>query len=203
MKHQFIEDKLQEIQSIIAQQLPKNIENGKLELKDLSSSENWKSLHETVCAYLNTDGGFILGGIKEDNKTKLLKLTGFARSDKNRDALIGMNTLFQDEKGNLINTSEYIHFDYYPFKDKEVLAIAVESLPNDEKFVSYNGVFYERIVDTDRRISAEKLQRQKEYKEEIINRQELKIVPEASLKSLSLDKINTYVTLLTDVTQGV
>ncbi|HRI28492.1 MAG TPA: ATP-binding protein, partial [Chitinophagales bacterium] len=52
-------------------------ETDKIELKDLSGGSNWKELHKTVCAFLNTKGGIIIVGVKEDQKQQRYTFTGY------------------------------------------------------------------------------------------------------------------------------
>ena len=65
-------------------------ENSIVELKDLSTGDKWNSLNETVCAYLNTNGGYIICGIRERDKT--YSFTGFDRNNESK--LIDLQTKF-------------------------------------------------------------------------------------------------------------
>ena len=51
-----------------------DVETDKVEIKDLSSGDNWKELYKSVCAFLNTEGGIVIVGINE--KEKKYRLTG-------------------------------------------------------------------------------------------------------------------------------
>ena len=53
-----------------------------VELKDLSSGNEWTSLKETICAYLNTNGGYVICGIRERNKQ--YSFPGFDRNNEGR-----------------------------------------------------------------------------------------------------------------------
>ena len=73
-----IEKILLDIENIISNQTDYNgLENERLELKDLSSGDNWKELYKTVCAFLNTNGGIIIIGLKEEQASKKLKFIGY------------------------------------------------------------------------------------------------------------------------------
>ena len=53
-----------------------------IELKDLSIGSEWTSLKESVCSFLNTDGGTIICGIRERNNK--YALTSFDRNNKSK-----------------------------------------------------------------------------------------------------------------------
>lgn len=162
-------------------------------MKDLSTGSDWKSLKETVCAFLNTDGGIVICGIREKNRS--YSLTGFDR--KNEGKLKDLHSkFFKDDKGVLLDVSSLIHFDYYWLLDKEVAVIAVYPLTDDLKYVQFDGEFFERKLTSDSRISAAKLQRHLEEKAVWEYARELMPIEGATIQDLSLDRINGYVNLL-------
>ena len=71
----YIRNILNNIQNSVDTSQFVDLENTQIELKAISHSGEWNSLHETVCAFLNTDGGIIIGGIKEKDKQYII--TGF------------------------------------------------------------------------------------------------------------------------------
>lgn len=170
-----------------------DVERTNVELKDLSTGNSWESLKETVCAFLNTDGGIVICGIRErDNK---YILTGFDR--KNESKIIELQIKdFKSDSGGELDLSDKIFFDYLPFNDKELLIIAVYSLSDDLKYVSYKGKYYERKLTQDREIQKVKLTRHAEYKSELEYSKEISIIDSANISDLSLDKINYYINLI-------
>ncbi|MBK8808087.1 MAG: putative DNA binding domain-containing protein [Bacteroidales bacterium] len=193
MKSDFITENLAKIEQSLQSQIFIDVEKSKIELKDLSTGNDWNSLKETICAFLNTEGGVVFCGIRERNKQYLLK--GFDRN--NESNIIALHTkCFTDDNHITIDLSENIHFDYYQLGEKEIVVIAVYPLSDDLKYVSYNGKYYERKLTQDHEIPAAKLQRQKEYKLELEYAKELTFVDGAQISDLSLDKINKYINLL-------
>lgn len=193
MKSKLIEDTLAKIENSIQNGNFIDVENTKVELKDLSTGNDWKSLKETICAYLNTEGGFVIGGVRERNKT--YNLTGFNR--KNESKIIDLQSkFFKNDEEQLIDLSNNIYFDYFNLSNNEVIVIAVYPLADDKKFVSFEGEYYERKLTQDKKIVSSKFQKQKEYKTEIEYAKELMIIPDASIEDISLDKINAYIQLL-------
>lgn len=45
-----------------------DVEKPNVELKDLASENEWNSLKETICAFLNTNGGYVICGVREKNR---------------------------------------------------------------------------------------------------------------------------------------
>lgn len=193
MKSEFISQTISTINFSIESGKFIDVEKSKVELKDLSTKGDWKSLHETICAFLNTDGGIVICGIRERNKNYFF--TGFNRN--NESNLIDLHSkFFQNDNDKFIDLSSYIYFDYYDFSNDEIAVIAVYPLSDEEKFLRYDGIYYERKLTQDKIIPVSKIQRQKEYKIEIEYAKELAKVNNATIEDLSLDKINYYINLL-------
>lgn len=193
MKSEFIADSLAKIEMSLQSQSFVDVESAKVEIKDLSTGNDWNSLKETICAYLNSEGGIIICGIRERSGKYIL--TGFDR--KNESNIIELQkNCFKDDNQVFPDLSSQIWFDYFQVNGVEVVVIAVYPLSDDLKFVSYKEKFYERKLTQDREVPAAKILRQKEYKMELEYAKELAVIPEAHLTDLSLDKINKYINLL-------
>lgn len=197
LKSDFIVDTLVQIKASMVQNEFIDVEREKVELKDLSSSGDFKSLKETICSFLNTNGGIVICGIREREKKYIL--TGFDRNNEGK--IIDLQkSVFLDFDGKNPDLSGYIYFDYQIFEiektRKEVLLVAVYPLPDDQKFVSISGTYYERILTQDKKIDASKILKQKEYRRELEHSKEIQAIGEAKISDLSLDKINVYIGLL-------
>ena len=78
-----------------------------VELKDLSSGNEWTSLKETICAYLNTNGGYVICGVRERNKK--YSFPGFDRNNEGR--LIELSSkFFKNDNDVILDLSENIYF---------------------------------------------------------------------------------------------
>lgn len=193
MKSEFINDILDKVSKSIQSKVFIDVEKTKVELKDLSTGGDWNSLKETICAYLNSDGGLIFCGIRERDKAYFIK--GFDRNNETKIVDL-QTTVFKNDDGLLVDLSDRVYFDYFNILDTEIVVIAVYPLSDNEKFVHYNGVYYERKLTQDKKILDFKIQRQKEYKAELEYVKEYSIVEGATINDFSLDKINKYVNLL-------
>ena len=62
MKSEYLMSLLLSIEKSIRENIFIDVEQSNIELKDfyLSSGNDWTSLKETICAFLNTDGGVYL-----------------------------------------------------------------------------------------------------------------------------------------------
>lgn len=173
-----------------------HIESDNIELKDLSGGNEWKELYKTVCAFLNTRGGIILIGIKEDLKNRRFEFkNGFNPDNEARIKQIGLQH-FKDYNNKPIDLTEFIkpsEVSLKPFLSGQVCLVYVEKLPDDLKYVFYENVAYERQLTGDHRISDEKIKGQDELRETLRNALELSIIPNATINNLDVDKLNEYI----------
>ncbi len=121
MKSDFISDTLAKIEESVRTNIFIDVEKSKVELKDLSTGNDWNSLKETICAFLNTDGGIAVCGVRERNKQ--YTLTGFNRNNESK--IIDLHSSFKDDNGLSIDLMDKIYFDYFPLFGSEVVAIFV------------------------------------------------------------------------------
>jgi predicted HTH transcriptional regulator len=195
IKMKSIEKVLLEIENIISNGLDYDgLENERLELKDLSGGDNWKELYKTICAFLNTNGGIVIIGIKEDDKSKKLQFTGYNSNNEARIKEIPWQ--FTDEKKNKIDLSEYIRPDLmeiHPMCKGQVCVLYIEKLPEDKKFIYYKDDAYERHLTGDHAITQDKIKKQAELCEELQLSKEIEIITEASIDDLDVDKLNEFI----------
>jgi predicted HTH transcriptional regulator len=191
---------IEKILLILEQYIKDNIyhpvETDQLELKDLSGGDDWNELYKTICAFLNTKGGIIIIGVKEDIKNKYFKFTGFSSAQSTEEKIKNIPKLFTDRSGNQAELSDYINpgiIEIRRFLDGNVCLIFVENLPEDKKFAFYRGDAYERRLTSDHKIKDEKIQKQTELIEELRNAAELNLVPGAALDDFDVDKLNDYI----------
>ena len=183
-----IDEFLRKLEAIILSGNYEHVENDKIELKDNShDASDWTEVYKTTNAFLNTEGGIIVIGVKEDIKNRRYSVPGFNYTN--------------DENSVTKPVSELIHFEIKSFFEKQLLVIYVDSLADDAKYVFYKGTAYERIITGDHKIPQQKLDSQKEYKNEMIDARELLIVKDATIGDLNVDKLNDYIQLLNSETK--
>jgi ATP-dependent DNA helicase RecG len=163
-KSDFIDKIINELEASIAKGQFIDAEQEQVELKDLSTGNDWTSLKETICAFLNTNGGYIFCGVREKNKQYVV--TGFDRNNENNIILLS-NECFINNQGTMPDLNDFIHFDYKNLLGKTIAIIMVRPLPEDLKYLSFNGNYYERVLTQDKIITPAKILQQKEYKQEL------------------------------------
>lgn len=185
---------LQKLQYSLETGAFEDIETDKIELKDLSGGADWKELYKSTCAFLNSQGGIIIIGIKEDLKLKKYQFHGF--STNNEPKLKELPLQFTDDKNVVLDLTEYIRPDLFEIRDFDngrVCIVYVEKLPEDKKFILYDGIAYERKLTGDHRISPANVLKQAELRSELVLARELRFVENADLENLDVDKLNDYI----------
>jgi predicted HTH transcriptional regulator len=167
-----------------------DIEDPFVELKDLSSGNEWTSLKETVCAFLNTNGGYVICGIRERNKQ--YSFPGFDRNNEGRIIELRSN-FFKNDNDVLPDLSDNIEFDYRNVLGKTLAVITVRPLSEDLKYLKFDGVYYERVLTQDKVIPQAKIIQHREYKSELEYSKEINPVANARLDDLDIQKINQFI----------
>jgi predicted HTH transcriptional regulator len=179
-----------EIKNALSSGETPDIENHIVELKDLSTGQEWTSLKETVCAFLNTNGGYVICGIRERNKQ--YSFPGFNRN--NEGGLIDLrNKFFKNDADVLPDLYEYIDFEYRDVDGKTLAIITVRPLSEDLKYLKFDGVYYERVLTQDKQIPQAKFIQHREYKTELEYSKEISTIANATLDDLDVDKINQFI----------
>lgn len=192
MESNLLEDTLINIEKSVSTGVFIDCENAKVELKDLSSgqSSEWDSLKESVCAFLNTEGGYIICGVRERDKQYHIK--GFDRNNESK--LVDLHSkFFKSDDESLLDLSDFILLDFKIFFDKTIAIISVKPLSEDLKYVKYKNDYWERKLTGDKRILQSRILQRKEYKAELEYSKELSVVKNATVADFSLDKINEYI----------
>lgn len=173
-----------------------NVETDKFELKDLSTGGDWTELYKSTCAFLNTRGGILVIGVRDDVKNNLFRFTGFDSNHKNENNIKQIAHQFNDDLGKKIDLSEYIRPDLIelkPFLTGQVCLVFVEKLPDEEKYVFFKNEAYERRITGDHKIPADKITKQKQLKNELRHSTELDFVANATLDDLDVDRLNDFI----------
>lgn len=170
------------------------IETERLELKDLSTGTDWKELHKSVCAFLNTEGGIAIIGIHENDKGTAYRFTGF--DPKLESKLKELPKLFKDYQNQPLDLSDAIRPTSWEIKDfmnGKVALLYIEKLPEDQKYAFYEGIAYQRELTGDKKIPKHEIDRQNERREDLLRSRELQVVKDATTQNLDVDKLNDYI----------
>ena len=193
-----IEKTLKRLAELIGQGSFSELETDTLEIKAVPPDAlGWRERHKSACAFLNTRGGILLFGIKEEGTGAARKYVFTGWQPHAEPNLKEFPVKFTGRDGTKLNLQ-----DAFPppmvldFMGGHVAVMLVDELPADRKFVFYNGEAYRRILTGDHKISEAEISRQEEFQEEALQARELQLVPGVTLGDLDLDKLNDYITQL-------
>jgi ATP-dependent DNA helicase RecG len=159
------------------------------------NASDWKEVYKTACAFLNTSGGILLIGVYEDIENKRFEIPGYDK--RNEDKTKNIKSVFKDENNKGIDLSEYfIGFETNEILGKEILAIYIDPLSEELKYVYLEGYAYERQISGDHKITENKISAQLDYKHELQNAKELQPILNTSLDNLDVNKLNDYIHIL-------
>jgi len=189
---------LSRLAELIGQGRFEELETDTLEIKPVpADSLGWRERHRSACAFLNTRGGILIFGIKEEGTGAARKYVFTGWQPHAEPNLKEFPRQFTERDKTALDLN-----DAFPppmildFMDGKVAVMLVDELPADRKFVFYRGEAYRRILTGDHRISESEIEKQEEFREEALQARELQIVSGVTLADLDLDKLNDYITQL-------
>ncbi|MCX6361437.1 MAG: putative DNA binding domain-containing protein [Armatimonadetes bacterium] len=193
-----IDQTLQELEQLIRDVSFRELETDTLEIKPTPpTGGDWRSRRESVCAFLNSRGGILLLGVKEEGTGagRRYVLGGYtADAEPQVKALC---KAFRDADDDQMELEDcFPEPEIRPFMDSRIALVYVDELPADRKYAFLDGTAYKRVLTADQKITVAEVGAQEEYKRESWHVRELQPVPGATLDDLDLDKLNQYILLL-------
>lgn len=184
---------LRQLEACVTEGRYQSLETDWLEVKSVPSSRGqWDSICESVCAFLNTRGGTVVLGIKEEQgPPRRFVFTGYDETQSENVRRI--RQAITDKTGKAIELIEHVSEHVEPFMGGQVALVQVVPLSDDRRFAFYKGEAWERSLDGDKRIPPDRVDAQEERKRELAYARELRPVPEATLEDLSLHRLNEYI----------
>ena len=166
-----------------------------LELKSVPvDGGDWKERHKSVNAFLNTRGGILILGVKEEGTGPARRYVLSGWKEHAEPNLKEFPRLFTDRKG----VKQDLNDCFPPMELRTVLGeriaiVFVDEMAADRKFVFLNGTAYRRILTGDHKITDREVEAQEEFKEEAAHAKELQPVPDMSEADLDLTKLNQFI----------
>lgn len=186
---------LEQLEHLIQNRSFQPLETEKIEIKPSPpDKKSAKSIFQSVCAFLNTAGGIVIVGIKESQNPRCYEFKGYFENSEN--LIKSIENSFTDENGNIVHIEDYLNMEIKPFMSGQVAVLYVENLPEEKKFVYFEGHPYQRKMTGDEIISKNKIQAHQDFIREIVNARELKIVANAKIEDLNVEKLNDYIQIL-------
>jgi ATP-dependent DNA helicase RecG len=203
MRNVFIEQTLAKLQDLIAQDRFENLETDTLEIKPVpSAGAEWREIHKSACAFLNTRSGILILGIKEEGQGAAKRYVFTGWQPYAEPNIKELPNLFTERNGTPLDLR-----DCFPpptlkaFMGGTVMVQLVDELSADRKYVFYRGEAYRRHLTGDHRITEVEISRQEEYREEALQARELIPVQGLTVSDLDLDKLNSFIFQLNQPTQ--
>lgn len=191
----FIEETLAKLASLIAQDRFENLETDRLEIKPVpSNGVEWRECHKSACAFLNTRGGLLILGIKEEGHGAAKRYVFTGWQPYAEPNLKEMPKQFTERDGTPLDLR-----DCFPppslekFMGATVMVQLVDELSADRKYVFYRGEAYRRHLTGDHRLTEVEISKQEEFREEALQARELKTEPGLTISDLDLDKLNNFI----------
>lgn len=173
-----------------------SLETDWLEVKSVPANGSaWKSIHESICAFLNTRGGVVILGIKDEQKPqRRYTFTGYTEDSSGQ--LSQLRQHFKDARRTPMDVGEHLLIEVKPFMNGQVAVVRVSALPEDRKFCFLREEAWERIADRDERIAKTRVDEQEERKREMETYRELRPMGGITIEDLSLQRINELILLI-------
>ncbi len=193
-----IDDILQKLSVLIQENRFEELESDTLEIKPVpSEGGQWRERYKSVNAFLNTQGGILILGIKEEcqGSSRRYVFTGYQDHAENK--IKDLPNQFEDLDGKAVSIADqFPNPELRQFLTGRIALVYVDELAVDSKYCFYDKAAYKRVLTGDHKLSKDDIERQEESKQEMWKVRELQIVPDCKLEDLDLDKLNDYIQLL-------
>jgi predicted HTH transcriptional regulator len=190
-----IDQILDKLAGLIQQGRFMELETEWLEIKPVPvDGGEWKERHKSVNAFLNTRGGILILGVKEEGTGSARRYVLSGWKDHAEPNLKEFPRLFTDRKG----ARQELNDCFPPMELRTLLGariaiVFVNELAADRKFVFLNGAAYKRILTGDHKVTDREVEAQEEFKEEAAHAKELQPVPDMTEADLDLTKLNQFI----------
>jgi predicted HTH transcriptional regulator len=171
------------------------LETDALEIKPVpGDGASWRERHKSVNAFLNTRGGILLLGFKEEGQGPDRRWVFTGWREQAEEKLKEFSRVFFNRTGTPLDLREsFPEMQLRPFMNGHFAVVYVDELPSDQKYVFYRGEAWRRLLTGDHKISDLEIESQEEYREEMLHARETQTISGSSLDDLDLDPLNDYI----------
>lgn len=190
-----VDQTLNRLTDLIQQGRFVELETEGLEIKPVpADGGEWKECHKSVNAFLNTRGGIIILGIKEEGTGATRRYVISEWKDHAEPNLKELPKLFTDRKGVKLDLGDrFPPMEIRTLLGKRVAILYVDELAADRKFIFLHGTAYKRILTGDHKLTDREIESQEEFREEAAHAKELQSVPGMVEADLDLTKLNQFI----------
>lgn len=154
----------------------------------------WKERHKSVNAFLNTRGGILILGVKEEGTGSARRYVLSGWKDHAEPNLKDFPRLFTDKKGVKQDLNDcFPPMELRTLLGERIAIVYVDELAADRKFIFLNGSAYKRILTGDHKVTDRDVEAQEEFKEEAAHAKELQPVTDMTEADLDLTKLNQFI----------
>lgn len=171
------------------------LETDALEIKPVpAEGGEWKERHKSINAFLNTRGGIVIFGVKEEGSGPSRKYVFGGWKEHAESHLKDLPRAFTDRKGVVQDLTErFPSIELREFLTGRVALLYVDELPADRKFVFYKSIAYKRVLTGDHKMGDAEIEAQEVFKEEAVHARELQPVTGMTEADLDLTKLNQFI----------
>jgi ATP-dependent DNA helicase RecG len=190
-----VENILNQLADLISHGRFVELETEGLEIKPVpAEGSDWRERHKSVNAFLNTRGGILILGVKEEGTGTNRRYVISEWQEHAEPKLKEFPRLFTDRKGVVQDLNDcFPPMEIRTLLGKRVAVVYVDELAADRRYVFLNGSAYRRILTGDHKITDRDVEAQEEFKEEAAHAKELQPVPGMSIADLDLSKLNQFI----------
>jgi ATP-dependent DNA helicase RecG len=190
-----VQSTLSRLSALIDENRFEELETDTLELKPVPpTGGEWRERHKSVNAFLNTRGGILILGIKEEGQGAARRYVHTGWQAHGENGLRELPTKFTQRNGTPLDLHDAFPAPMIvPFRNGQVAVQLVDELAADRKYAFLDGVAYKRIVTADQKLTPSEIARQEEFREEALQARELQPVRGLTADDLSLDKLNAFI----------
>lgn len=194
-----VEQILARLADLVVQGRYEALETEAVEIKPVPpDTGSWRQLHRTVNAFLNTRGGIVILGVKEEGRETQRRYVFSGYREEAEAKLKDISRQFTDRHGRQVDVPE-LRAEILTFLQGRVAVLYVDELAADQKFVFSEGKAYRRRLTGEDRISDRDIEAQEEFKEESSHARELQLVPGVTEADFDLNKLNDFILRLTQL----
>lgn len=190
-----LEKALTRLSELVVQGRFEELETDTLEIKPVpADGVGWRERHKSACAFLNTRGGIIIYGIKEEGTGAARKYVFPGWQSHAEPNLKEFARQFTDRQGRALDLSEaFPPPEIRDFLGGKVAVQLIDELSSDRKFVFYRKEAYRRILTGDHALAEGEIEKQELFKEEALHARELQPVAGLSEADLDIAKLNQFI----------
>jgi ATP-dependent DNA helicase RecG len=190
-----VADILHKLSDLISRDHFEDMESDTLEIKSFPpSGKEWATIHESICAFLNTRGGTLILGIKEVGRDQDRRYVASGYLTNQEAKIKQFAHVFTDKNGHVLDLTEYFSPpEILSFMSQRLVIQRIDALPMDKRFVCLDGIAYKRLLSGDHKVTPQELERHSEYLEETLHARELEPIGLEGIEAIDLDRLNEYI----------